>query len=431
VRRTRHHHDWLVIESVLLAFLSLLSGAPAVAEPPPTTQVCGELTNLGDIRVLTVWGTAHQRGFAHGWLLAEDMRHLWQSFIDDKSMSGGPFEYQERFRPLASTLMVARPIYQREMQGLAEGFRARLGDAAVIRGLERALDELDFFALNCMSDRFAPFCSSFAAWGSRTSDGETLCARNLDWPRRDWLIGREVVLVERASDKPARAGWAGVTWPGFIGCLTGMNEHGLTMAIHDVPAGEPDGLRRFTPRGLVLREALEQCAGPGAFDAVAAVFRRRSIALGTNAFAAMPRNGGSDPPAAVFEYDARRQKEDGVTIRSVGGDDATWLACSNHFRRRAEVTRCPRYEQLVTMLSAKDAEPLDVDAAWRIAASVNVPAPRFGNMWTYHTVLFEPAAGRLHVALSGPDRSAGHHRPTAIDLLRFLGPRPRAAAAVR
>lgn len=430
MRRSRHHRDW---PGFALAALLLLSPtvAHALADPPPTTQVCGGLRNVGGIRVLTVWGTAHQRGFAQGWLLADDIRHLWQSFIDDKSMSGGPAEYQERFRPLASTMMVARPIYQREMQGLAEGYRARLGDAAVIRGLERALDELDFFALNCMSDRFAPFCSSFAAWGARTIDGETLCARNLDWPRHDWLIGREVVLVERASDKPARAGWAGVTWPGFIGCLTGMNEHGLTMAVHDVPAGEPDGLRRFTPRGLVLREALEQCAGPGAFESVAEVFRRRSVALGTNAFAAMPRHGGGAPPAVVFEYDARKQRDDGVTVRSADGGNAAWLACSNHFRQRAEVVRCPRYEQLVAMLSAKDAEPLDVDAAWRIAASVNVPAPRFGNMWTYHTVLFEPAAGRMHVSLSSPTRSAGHHRPTAIDVRKFLQPESGAAAAAK
>lgn len=402
-----------------------LSVSPPLRAAEPTSrpaELHGELSTQGSVKVLRVWGTAQQRGFAHGYLLAPEIKRLFEAFLADKRMSGGPQLYERTLVPLAQTMLRARPLHEREIDGIAEGIVARLGrEAATISALNRPLDRGDLLALNALSDRFGPFCSSFAVWGSRTTDGKTLCARNLDWPRHEWMIGEDLLLVELPAAKPARRGWVSLGWPGFVGCLSGMNDAGLTLAMHDVPVKGPDGVRRVFPRGLVLREALEKCGGPDAIQQTADLFRLRPIGVGTNIFASVPFDAAShDAPAAVLEYDGRLDQSQGVTVRAADSKSADgWVACTNHFREREGVSRCGRYERLREKLSA-DKDRLDVEKVWAIATSVNVPQPEFNSMLTYHTLVFEPNARRLHFATADREKSAGHNPQHTFDLMDLL-----------
>ncbi|MCH7814679.1 MAG: hypothetical protein IID40_11740, partial [Planctomycetes bacterium] len=55
-----------------IAGLTLLSvaGASAPAAPP---EITGSLETVQGVRVLKLWGTPQQRGFAHGYLLGADL----------------------------------------------------------------------------------------------------------------------------------------------------------------------------------------------------------------------------------------------------------------------------------------------------------------------------------------------------------------------
>lgn len=422
----------------LVAIGVLAAAGSACADPAANRRVCGELSRVGEFRVLRVWGTAAERGYAHGWLLAEDIKRLFESFLADKAFSGGVKNYCSMTRPMAESLLSPRPIYRREMEGIVAGYRDRLGEGANIAGLDRPLEYGDIVVINCLSDRIGPMCSSFAVWGSLTPDGGTLTARNLDWPRHSWMIGADLVLVQLPSEKPMRAGWASLTWPGFVGCLSGMNGAGVTAAMHDVPVGAPEGMIGFVPRGLVLREALEKSAGAGAIQQVAALFRTRRIAVGTNIFVSEPWEAGQkEAAAAVMEYDGATSKNAGVTVRgpaSSGADRvACFLACTNHFRERGELTdggpSCPRYAKLQSVLSeaCEKKDKLDADEVWRIAASVNVPGTD-GAMLTYHTIVFEPNRRVMLVARADAMEPAGRRKPVQLELSKLLAAGPKAAA---
>ncbi len=442
MRRTRRL-AWAV--AAALAALPVVGvraedGRPAEVgpgEPRSGEPLCGELTKVGEIRVLRVWGTSKQRGYAHGYLLAEDLKRLFEAFLADKRFSGGAKTYNTIAMPMAAAMMSPKPIYQKEMEGIVEGMRARLGEEGIFIGaLGRPLEYRDVLAVNCLSDRVGPMCSSFAVWGPMTKDGATLTARNLDWPRHDWMLGNEVLLVELPSEKPNRAGWASMTWPGFVGCLSGMNEHGVTAAMHDVHCGAPDGLMGFVPRGLVLREAMETAHNPDAIGMIAAALIKRHIAVATNIFVSEPWRKGADPPAAVLEYDTHQSDEGGVTLRGPGKSPAaaeSFTACTNHFRKRGPEGgyRCSRYATLLDKLTADSEEGLrlSVDDVWRIAASVNVPGDDENPILTYHTIVFEPNVRRMHVAVASGTEPAGKRRPTAIELKSLLV-KPEAKAAV-
>jgi len=427
-----------------LSALLLLAAAGAVcAEPASHRPICGELSRTGDVPVLRVWGTAAERGYAHGYLLAGEIKGLFESFLADQRFSGGVKQYTTMNRPMAESMMAIRPLYRRELEGIVAGYRDRLGDKAMIAGLDRPLEYGDVLAINCLSDRGGgPMCSSFAVWGALSFDGGTLTARNLDWPRLTWLIGADVVLVELPSSKPKRAGWVSLSWPGIIGCLSGMNASGVTVAMHDVPVGAPEGLVGFTPRGFALREALEKTGGPSAIEQVAELFRRRHIAVGTNIFVSEPwDSAAARAAAAVMEYDSRTSDGQGVTPREptapATGRGGEFVACTNHFRQRGERAdggaTCSRYQTLMSALlgAEKEDRKLDVEAVWQIAASVNVSG--IGReMFTYHTIVFEPNKRRMHFATASEAESAGRRKPVTVKLDDLLGePSHSSAKAAR
>ncbi len=378
-----------------VALFAFASGTVAWGAETPD-DLCGELRRVDGLPVLRLWGTSQQRGYAHGYLLADRIHDLFGRFLADRRTSGGPEHYQRVSLPLAETTLRVRPIYEREMRAIADGLRDRLGpQAAVVPALGRPIEYRDLLALNALSDYLRPMCSSVAAWGPMTADGSTLTGRNLDWPRHEWMIGQEIVIAQRPSETPRRAGFVAVTWPGFIGCLTGMNERGVTIAIHDVPGPPADRLIGVTPRGLVFREALESAVGSDSADEIAAVFRRRRVLVGSNAFVSWPFDrAASNGAAAVLEYDGRRTEGDGVTIRRPGADEnavgtadqppsSACLACTNHYRRRGVPAACGRYETLHDALHGRSmagAKPFDAAAAWALLGEV--AAPRYGSTKT-------------------------------------------------
>src|SRR5262249_32944708 len=82
---------------------------------------------------------------------------------------------------------------------------------------------------------------------------------NLDYPSLGYIHQYSLVTVYRPKGKRA---FASVGFPGLVGVLSGMNDAGLAVAVHevfDVKAGEDHFDVQGTPYGLCLRRVLEEC----------------------------------------------------------------------------------------------------------------------------------------------------------------------------
>jgi hypothetical protein len=102
----------------------------------------------------------------------------------------------------------------------------------------------------------APQCSSFAAWGSATEDGQMIIGRNTDYPLNGYFDTNPTVLYFDPTDGAQR--YMTITSAGFHNAgVCGMNERGLYLAIHTVPASgvSEQGLPVFMVGQQVLREA--------------------------------------------------------------------------------------------------------------------------------------------------------------------------------
>lgn len=420
---------------LLAAVLFSPGGRCRAGTPTPPSKrpaLSGELTTVGGLRVLRVWGTSQQRGYAHGYLLAGDILRLIDAYIAQTAISGGPEKYAQVSLPMARTMTVLRPIYRRELEGMLAGIRDRLGpEGSMLRTLGRPIEYADLLAANCSPDNVRPFCSSFMVWGTLTADSGTLTGRNLDWHRIDGLLGTGILIAHLPTKKPARHGWVSVSWPGFVGCLSGMNDAGVTVAIHDVPRGLPDRMLGLTPRGYALREAIESAGGSDALTDVAAVFRKRHAPVGSNVPVSMPFESLSKrPPAAVLEYDGRTEETGGLTIREAGTEEsasggASWLACTNHYRQRGAANPCDRYATIASELRKRATEhrAMDVATAWELLDRVAQPRPATPSLLTYQMIVFEPNRLRMHVSLADramPDWKSA--RRVTLDLRELLAP---------
>jgi isopenicillin-N N-acyltransferase like protein len=103
-------------------------------------------------------------------------------------------------------------------------------------------------------------CSSLLVEPSRSATGGPLFGRNLDFFSQGYLHNYTLVTIYRPRDKHA---FASVGFAGLFGCLSGMNDAGLALAIHEVLVAR-DGSRLFNPEGVpytfAFRRVLEECA---------------------------------------------------------------------------------------------------------------------------------------------------------------------------
>ncbi len=220
-------------------------------------------------------------------------------------------------------------------------------------------------------------CSTLLIESERSTTGGPLLGRNLDFPTLGYLQNYTAVLVIRGIGKRA---FASVGFPGAVGVLSGINDAGLTVAVLECYSANDDSVkfdRKGIPYALCFRQLLEEC---GTVAEAEKLLRSLPRTTNVNLAVADPQGG------AVFEITSKsvevRQPEHGI------------CPCTNHFRTNAlSVSKeCRRYRILER--SARLAK-LGVSDVHQKLHEVNQ-----GDN-TFQTMIFEPAALKLHLAFGG------------------------------
>ncbi|MCG3136907.1 MAG: hypothetical protein HJJLKODD_00745 [Phycisphaerae bacterium] len=378
----------------------LVSPVWCLADEP---KINGRLETRDGARILTVWGSDYERGYAHGYLLAEGMVEFAGRALVEVQPMNSRVLYEERVVKGILKYMKFEPRYEQELQGLYDGLKTKVGqDGMMCVALQRPLTLDDLKAVNTLADWYAFFCSSFSAWGSLTPDGNVITARNLDFLKLPGVAEQQLIIVHLLDD-PTRKKWVSVGWAGLIGCYTGMNENGLTLSVHDCfVKAKPEQPRQFIPRSFALRDAIETAGSEHPLDDVEKTLRACPTLFGNNIHVSCPSEG-AEIPAAIFEYDGKLNDNQGVTRRTPEQNAADLpnnvLFCTNFHCLRQEPSPCFRFQALHDWLLqvSRSEQKITRESAWEIMGKIGNWSP---HLFTTHTVYFLPNQREMWVSLA-------------------------------
>jgi hypothetical protein len=390
---------WSLAALALVPFA--FAQAPAAAAPAVARELHGRIEDLGGIKLLRVWGTPQERGYAHGALLAKEVASA--AIAEFTARFGG--DEQKKLLELARGAVDRLIEYPADVQTEIEALFQALVDSKVdltMPALGRAFDLTDLRVANALDVFGLMGCSGFTVWGDQVDGGGVLTGRNFDWPfTGPHLLDGTILLVEQLADGRAVCS---VTWPGYVGTVTGVDSDGVAVFLH-VGSGkisrtpEPSSW----PTAIAARRILEELrpADPkAAFTKAKDLLGYTSPPAGFLTRVVLPIVPKEGTPAAVFETD---------TKQCVLADaQACPCVVTNHFETRKDgrvaskdsLDRAMKVRAGVDGCIADGDHKVSIAEAWTVLESVQRGNQRFG---TLHAIVFrhEPWCFELRLGTQG------------------------------
>lgn len=240
-------------------------------------------------------------------------------------------------------------------------------------------------------------CTSFGAWDAKTADGSMLLGRNFDfWMGDDFA--KEKMIAFYKPDQGYR--FAFITWGGFTGVVSGMNEKGLTVTINAAKSAIPFGAA--TPVSLVAREILQYAGNTKEALAIAhqrKMFVSESFLIGSAA----------DHKAIIIE-----KTPDTLDVYDPKQDQ---ILCTNHYQsnlfasqkmnleQKANSASVYRYQRLQELVAQNiPLTPVKMATILRDRRGLHDANIGEGNekainqMIAHHSVIFQPDSLRMWVS---------------------------------
>ena len=207
----------------------------------------GQLKYVHHLPVLSVEGTPAEMGRQEAALTGKVVKTLAPYPRQLMTLSGHGKQWDQCVETAQTLTSHAPPAYRDELRSYAT-------KAAIPLDLLQVANTI----MDLHRGGFA--CSSLLVEPAKSKTGSILFGRNLDFFTTLGVLDRYgLVTVYRPQGKHA---FATVGFPGVIGCLSGMNDAGLAIAVHEVRA-TADWAPMLNPKAMpyafCLRRILEDC----------------------------------------------------------------------------------------------------------------------------------------------------------------------------
>lgn len=241
-------------------------------------------------------------------------------------------------------------------------------------------------------------CSSFAAWGDKTEDGELIIGRNFDFYAGDDFAKDKIIAFVNPTEGYK---FMSVSWAGMIGVVSGMNEKGLTVTINAGKSKVP--LAAKTPISIVTREILQFAS---TIDEAIAIAIKRQVFVSESIFV----GSAIDKKAMIIEV-----SPENFGVYEV--ENSNELICSNHFqsdayakdennlKQIAESHSLYRYQRMEELLNqTKKLTVEDAVAILRNKEGLDDKIIGYGNekalnqLLAHHAIVFKPEARQVWVS---------------------------------
>ena len=232
-------------------------------------------------------------------------------------------------------------------------------------------------------------CTSFGTWGGMSADSTMIIGRNFDFYVGDKFAEDKIV----AFFNPAKGHkFMTVTWGGFVGAVSGMNDQGLSVTINAAKTDLPTG--SATPVSLVTREILQYAKN---IQEAIAIAKSRKMFVSESFLVA----SAADNKAVIIE-----KTPDSLDVYDPQKD---FIVCTNHFQSKGlgktkmnieqenESASPYRYKRLMELLNANGKNTVQKTVnILRDQKGLNGANIGMGNekainqLIAHHSIVFEP-----------------------------------------
>ena len=232
-------------------------------------------------------------------------------------------------------------------------------------------------------------CTSFGTWGGMSADSTMIIGRNFDFYVGDKFAEDKIV----AFFKPTKGHkFMTVTWGGFVGAVSGMNDQGLSVTINAAKTDLPTG--SATPVSLVTREILQYAKN---IQEAIAIAKSRKMFVSESFLVA----SAADNKAVIIE-----KTPDSLDVYDPQKD---FIVCTNHFQSKGlgktkmnieqenESASPYRYKRLMELLNANGKNTVQKTVnILRDQKGLNGANIGMGNekainqLIAHHSIVFEP-----------------------------------------
>ena len=239
------HRRWFWFLLALAAPLSMVEAAEKLPFQEGRFEK-GELKYVHHLPVLSVEGTPEEMGRQEAALTGSLVKVLAPYPQQLMVISGRGQQWGKCVETARSLMSHATRAHRDELQS----FAAKSGISLDLITVANTIMDLH---------RGGFACSSLMVEPGKSQTGGMLFGRNLDFYSLGVLDRYGLITVYRPRGQHA---FATIGFPGVTGCISGMNDAGLAMAVHEVNASA-DSAPMLNPKGmpyaLAFRRILEEC----------------------------------------------------------------------------------------------------------------------------------------------------------------------------
>ncbi len=413
----------LALSLCIVLFCMILHASADFAEPEYTPSegeavvVSDSLRRWNDSAVrlnadglweMKVSGTPFERGEAIGKLVPDLVRNQEKVFAD-KLFEMIPNAHYRDFLCYLITIFnrrLGRSVpkeYRQEIKAMSTVCTdelAKFGDPYERQMQYHSAHDIG----HVMQDYMLVGCTSFAVWGSESSDSSLLVGRNFDFYMGEDFARNKLVLFEKPDTGYA---FVSVTWPGMLGVLSGMNTEGLTVTINASKLETPK--MSATPISILTKKILQYASTIEEAWQIAGEYR-------TFVSESILVSSAKDGRAAIIE---KTPSEMALYDPAAADKNVQRVVCANHYQSSKfwdnpvnqenikmtdSMVRFRRVEHLLDSLGKIDPER----AAFILRDTRGVDGEPIGycnelsvnQMLAMHSVIFKPEQRKIWVSTS-------------------------------
>ena len=406
----------LLVVSILLISTSIVCGQ----------IVNGDTTTIDGKKILKVWGTHYERGYAQGFLMGVQIKRMFDEYVIAYIFQNNIIMYNSALG-FYNTFFSVEEKYEQEVSGMFAGM-VDAGISLYNTALNRELNVTDGLMVCALGDLSGMVslgiqgnyqCSTLSSWGSSTAgdpelNGGLVVTRNFDWDMHPTLLENHLLTVNFPAETD-EVNWINIGFPGLIAPFSALNQEG-TAAFQNVGNYNTQTvMETFHPISFSIRNGIELLDYNGDlvnnnWDVAEAIEDEYTLSSWVITAATLQE-------AVIVECNNERRTivRDQTCNSTAPVIPVDNIAATNHHRLLYPPVYCYRYENISDSLAASG--QVNIDRSWDIlTGAAGVPT-------NVHTVQFAPSLNLLKwSAAPNPWTPAYTQPPTVFDLDELFEP---------